>query len=512
MNKWEKIETILNDTNRPLDDASRIELLEQLSIYHEELVFQNQELKRINENLTELKNDYKELFDFAPLGYFIIDQKGRIITANSYIRKHFAVEHKTNIIDYVDHSSDKELNTFLQTLRQTNESRETVLFKASGKSLAMELIGKSIISKEQNYLIACLNVEKRLQSIEEMKELSFKDPLTGLYNRRYFEEKLYSMNKPEYMPLSVIMGDVNGLKLVNDTFGHSAGDVLLKTAGKKMLKLGRSSDVIARIGGDEFAILLSNTSEKSAKNILDRFNKSCSNLKIDKVCFSIAFGSASMNEIAESIEKIMGKAEEKMYQYKRGTEEKKGAKIIRSILRSLYEKHPEEEAHSRRVAEYMRKTGTYLGYDKNHIARLETAGLFHNVGKVAFDSDILNHIANLSYDGYCELKKHVEIGYRILKSSSVFLQIAQIVLYHQEWVNGKGYPKKLKGSEIPLESKILSICTAYEYMRSETPYREAMTVDDALAQLEAGADSQFDKELVNAFVAMIRKDTESAEK
>ncbi len=510
MNKWKKIESILNDTNRPLDDVSRIELCEQLSIYHEELLFQNQELKRINEDLTGLKNDYKELFDIAPVGYFIIDKKGKILKANSYISKNFDIKFKTNIIDYIEPSSEKKLNTFLKTLWQTNESRENVIFKSSDKSLPMELIGKSVISKENNYLIACLNLEKQFQSMEEMKALSFKDPLTNLYNRRYFEEKLYSMNQAEYMPFSVIIGDVNGLKLVNDTFGHSEGDALLKTAGEQMLKLGRSSDVIARIGGDEFAILLPNISEASAKNILERFNNSCSNLKIDKASFSIAFGSATINDVAENIEEIMIKAEEKMYQSKRSTEEQKGAKIINSILLTLYEKHPREELHSKKVAEYMRKIGTYLGYDKNHIEKMEKAGLFHNVGKVAIDPNILNHIATLSYDDYSELKKHVEIGYRILKSSSVFSQIAHIVLYHQEWVNGKGYPKKLKGSEIPIESRILSICVAYEYMISETSYREAMAQDDVLAQLETGADTQFDKELLNTFVTMIRNDKEPA--
>ncbi len=505
MNKWKKIESILNDTSRPLDEASRIELLEELSIYHEELIFQNQELKRINENLNKLKDDYKELFDFAPLGYFIIDKKARIIKCNSYIRKNFDVKLKANIIDYIEHSSDKKLNNFLNTLRQKNESRDTVVFKSSNKSFPMELIGKVISSKEDNYLIACLDVEKRLKSMEEIKALSFKDPLTNLYNRRYFEETINRMNQEEHMPLSIIMGDVNGLKLVNDTFGHNEGDKLLKTAGEEMLKLGRSSDVIARIGGDEFAIILSKISEDSVTTILDRFNQACSNLKIDNASFSIAFGSATINETSENIDEMISKAEEKMYKSKRLTEENKGVEIINSILVTLYKKHPREESHSKRVAEYMKKIGIYLGYDENQIERMEMAGLFHNVGKVAIDPDILNQISQISYDEYSELKKHVEIGYRILKSSSVFSQIAHIVLYHQEWFNGKGYPKKLKGSEIPLESRILSICVAYEYMTSETTYREAMPEDDAIAKLEAGANSQFDKKLVNAFVKMIRE-------
>ncbi|MBN2795112.1 MAG: diguanylate cyclase [Clostridia bacterium] len=505
MSKWEKIKSTLNDTLYLLDDASKTELIQQISIYHEELYFQNQELMRINERLEIVKNNYQELFDFSPVCYFIINEKGLILDANKKASEWFGTVHETNIAQYIDSESQNDFYFFLREVYGHKENRSKIVFRSKGQALHFEIIGKPIVNTKNHFLIACLDLENEYQAMKKIKDLSFKDQLTGLYNRRYFEEEIHRINHPRMLPFSIIIGDVNGLKLVNDAFGHQAGDDLLRRAAQIMLNIDRGTDIIARIGGDEFAVLLPNTTEEDCKKILNRFHSSCSNLIIRDIGFSISFGSATMNDSTEDVEEVISNAEESMYRSKLLTESSKSAEIVNSILAALHEKHPREEFHSKRVSEYMKRMGEYYGFDKNHIEMMGAAGILHDIGKVAIDYSILDKSSSLSKEEIDEIRRHSEIGFRILKTSSVFSDIARIILHHHEWCNGNGYPKGLMGSEIPFEAKVLSICDAYDAMTSDRPYRKALTSENALVELESSAVDQFDQDIVSAFTDMIKK-------
>ncbi len=461
-------------------------------------------MKRINENLKELKDDYEELFEFAPIGYFIVDNNFIIKKLNNNSKKWFEAEIDKNIKEYIEPNSQSDFYFFAKDLIIKKEARVNVVFRSCGEILHFELIGKKVNSKPNHYLIACIDVERQFMDMEKIKNLSFRDQLTGLYNRRYFEEELKRLTQPRQMPFSIIIGDVNGLKLINDAFGHKLGDDLLINASSVMGKIDRGTDVISRIGGDEIAVLLPKTNEEELKKILSRFDKSCSDLKLGDISYSIAFGAATMNDVSESVEDVIKIAEDRMYRNKLLNESSKNATIINSILKSFYLKYPNEELHSKRVSNYMEKMGEILNLDKNRIEVMKLAGLLHDIGKISIDYSVLDKNTSHTKEDIIEIKKHPEIGYRILNSSTAFSEVAPIVLYHHEWVNGKGYPRGIKGDDIPYESRVLSICDAYDAMVCDRPYREAMSKEDAIAELEFKSGTQFDKEIVEIFVKMIR--------
>ncbi|PIE68666.1 MAG: hypothetical protein CSA21_06300 [Deltaproteobacteria bacterium] len=502
--KWEKIKNILKYQPDISNNTARSELVEQLSIYHEELLFQNEELSRFNNHLEELKNDYQELFDFAPIAYFIINKKRLIVEANAKAKLLFGDVLQTSITQYVAPDSRKDIYLFLKTLFQERKSRKDIVFISWDTSIHMEVIAKKIVSKKDRFLVACIDCNKQYKTIQKMSNFSYKDHLTGLYNRRYFEKEIRNINPQKDLPYSLLIADVNGLKVLNDSFGHHRGDELLEKAAQIMSELNRKRYIISRIGGDEFAVLLPSTSSSDCKKIMGQFQKACSKLTINDIKFSISFGAATMTAVDEDIDNILIEAEEEMYRNKNIHEAETSTELIESIFTILCKRCPKEKLHSKKVAQYMKKFGEYMKYDQEYTELLELAGLFHNIGKVAIDYNILHKIEPLSSTDSSEIKKIPEIAYRILKSSSKFSKIAHIILYSHEWIDGGGYPKGLTGECIPFESKLLSVCDAFGAMTSDRPYRMAMTKSDALAELEACVETQFDKDVVKDFVKIIR--------
>ncbi len=505
MNKWEKIESIVNQMAHSLDDASRNELLQQISIYHEELVIQNDELRRINQELEDVKNDYRELFRFAPIVYFIVNSKGTIVEANQNSEKIFGRVLKENITKYIEFDCHGYFYVFFKKLISDGESMGNFVFINRDSSIHMEVIGNRAAAKKNHFLIACVNFEKQYKTMQEINDLSYKDHLTDLYNRRYFEKKVRLMNPQKDLPFSVIIADVNGLKILNDSFGHAEGDELLKKSAQLISGIIGDGFVISRIGGDEFAVLLPNTDRKDCRHLMEKMNEACSGLRVNGVKVSLSFGMETMTSIREDLDSVIANAEEEMYRNKLLHEVENNAEIVESIFDLLCEQSPREEENSKLVSEYMKKFGEYLSYDKERIELMSLAGLLHNIGKVAIDPVILEKKIDLTACEHSDVKKNPEISYRILKSSSKFSKVAHIILYSHEWINGKGYPKGLMGEFIPFESKVLSVCIAFSVMTSEQPYRAAMTKEDAIAELESLAGTQFDTNIVRNFVKMINE-------
>ncbi len=502
MKKWKEIEEIIQNKAYSKDDDIK-SLVEKISIYHEELIFQNEELKRINEYLEKIKNDYQNLFYSAPVAYFVVDNFATILESNHTANKLFGKVLAKKITKLLVATSKNDFYLFLHALFNEDEARTNVSFMKDHSSIHMEVIGKKISSEQNRYLITCIDFEKHYNNLKEINTLSYTDYLTGLHNRRFFEKHLREI-RGDLLPVSVISADVNGLKVLNDAFGHNKGDELLKETAKIMLEHSVPEDIIARIGGDEFAILCTKTSSKEAQELINNYRKAFSKLKVNDINFSLSFGSATINSMVEDIDEIIGNAEQKMYQDKITNEYLNGAKIVESILQKLWKKHPSEEIHSKKVAKYMKQMAQYLNYDEDRVKNMELAGLMHNIGKITNENTILSNSVMLSASEFGEIRKHPEVAYRILKSSSKYSKIAYVILYHHEWVDGNGYPKGLTGKDIPFFTKVLSVCEAYSAMTSDRPYRSAMTKEDAIAELEASVNTQFDKEVVEKFVDMIK--------
>lgn len=343
-------------------------------------------------------------------------------------------------------------------------------------------------------------INKRTQREAEVTYISYHDQLTGLYNRRYFEEEILRLDTPENLPISIIMGDVNSLKVINDAFGHSKGDELLCKSAIAIQLACENKHLVARIGGDEFAIALMKHSKEEAQELVMKIKELYANEQINGLSVSVSFGWDTKETEEISIKQIIRSAENDMYKNK--TIENKGVRgsTIQVILKNLNEKYATEERHTRRVSHICQAFGQALGYSEFEVAMLKQIGLMHDIGKIAVEEGILCKPGPLTSLERNEVRRHPDIGYRILSASYDLLEIATYVLAHHERWDGEGYPKGLKGEEIPKISRIITIADAYEAMTSERPFRQAMSKEAAYEEILKQAGSQFDPELAQFFV------------
>lgn len=347
------------------------------------------------------------------------------------------------------------------------------------------------------------DISDRKKMEDRLEYLSYHDQLTGLYNRRFFEEELLRMDIESSLPLTIIMADVNGLKLVNDSFGHAAGDELLRKVAKVMENGFRKNDIIARLGGDEFVVLLPYTDIDDAKQIIRNIKNMALKEKAGTVDVSISFGYSTKTAREDKIQDILKKAEDYMYKEKLFEGPSMRGKTINTIISTLHEKNKREEQHSHRVSSLCESMGRALDLSEDDIKELKTVGLLHDIGKIAIEENILNKPGKLTEEEWVEIKKHPEIGYRILRTVSEMSEMAEHVLAHHERFDGKGYPKGLKGEQIPLQSRIIAIADSYDAMVSERSYRNALPEEVAVKELQSNTGSQFDPELTKVFIEKV---------
>ncbi|MCK9443366.1 MAG: HD domain-containing phosphohydrolase [Tissierellaceae bacterium] len=358
---------------------------------------------------------------------------------------------------------------------------------------------------ERHVLAITRNISDRKEMENRLINLSYRDQLTGLYNRRFFEEELSRLDVERNLPLSIIMSDVNGLKLINDSFGHRVGDELLKTIANVMIKGCRADDIIARISGDEFVVILPKTNEAEAEVLTNRLKKLGRETKFSNEAFpdlelSISFGIGTKHSMDMDMALVFKKAEDNMYAHKLLEGPSMRSKTIETIIKALYEKNEREEKHSNRVSLICQDMGKALGLGEDKIRELGSVGLLHDIGKIAISEAILDKPGKLTKEEWEEMKKHPEIGYRILSTVNEMGQIAEYILYHHERYDGFGYPKGLKGEEIPFISRIITIADAYDAMAADRPYRKALTHEEIIREFIDHAGSQFDPYLTKVFV------------
>lgn len=348
-----------------------------------------------------------------------------------------------------------------------------------------------------------LNITERKKAEEEILYLSYHDALTGLYNRRFYEEEIKRLDTDRNLPISIIVGDVNGLKLINDAFGHEKGDELLRKAALIIQSACRTDDIVARWGGDEFVILLPNTRPDEAEKIVGRIRSHYQGNSINAVNVSISFGWDTKNTNDEDIFTVLKNAEDYMYKCKIIENASVRGNAINTILRTLHEKNPREEQHAKRVSELCQSIGKAMGYKKLDINKLKVVGLLHDIGKIAIEESILNKPDTLTVHELEQLRRHPEIGYRIISSSYDMLDLAGEILAHHERWDGTGYPKGLRGEEIPYVSRIIAIADSFDAMTSERPFRSAISEAAAVKEIIRCAGTQFDPEIARLFVEKV---------
>ena len=320
---------------------------------------------------------------------------------------------------------------------------------------------------------------------ERISYLSYHDYLTGLYNRAFFEEEKKRLDTQRQLPLSVIMGDINGLKLINDGFGHAKGDSVLVEISGILQSCGREEDIIARIGGDEFVILLPHTDSVSAQLVCNRIYDSCREFALEgkEIYPSISLGHATKTTAMESMDDVLIAADESMSRQKLLDSRSAHSSIISSIKVIMFEKSQETQEHAERLIELSRSMGLAMFLSEDQLNELELLSTLHDIGKMGISASILSKREKLSNEEWSEMRKHPEVGFRIAQSTSELLPIAKYILCHHERWDGKGYPQGLEGDKIPLLSRILAIADAYDAMTNDRAYRVAISKKEAIEEI-----------------------------
>jgi diguanylate cyclase (GGDEF)-like protein/PAS domain S-box-containing protein len=344
------------------------------------------------------------------------------------------------------------------------------------------------------------DITERKQTENEILYLSYHDKLTELYNRRFYEEELSRLDTERNLPITLVIADINGLKMANDAFGHITGDKLIVLIAAVIKKEGRADDIVARIGGDEFVILLPKTPLTEAEKIVERIMKKISSQKLGNIVASASFGCASKLKPEEEMAKVFKKAEDNMYRKKILESAQVRSDIVSFIIEALHKKSESEREHSLMVAQYCEQLGLACGLAEQEVRDIKSAGLMHSIGKISIDEKILNKPGKLNDAEWVAMRVYTETGYRILSAASEYSQIAKYVLYQHERWDGKGYPRGAKDLEIPLQSRIIAIADAYAAMVGHRPYKERASEDDAVAEINANAGTQFDPNLSKIFV------------
>jgi len=379
---------------------------------------------------------------------------------------------------------------------------EAIGMKKDGSKFFQDL---SLTTFSEGGLVCVVrNIDKRKKREDEIIYLGYHDKLTELFNRRFVEEEIKRLDTKRQLPISIVMGDLNNLKLINDTFGHTEGDKVLKETAELLKKICRSEDILARWGGDEFVILLPKTSITGSEEIVQRIKKECAKLIIQKIPLGLAIGIATKIEVNQNIDEIIKEAESNMYRNKLGEKQSDGSSIIFALEQALFEKSSETMEHTIRIKENAIKLGKSVNLHSNQLDELALLASLHDIGKVAIPETILLKEGRLTEKEREVIKRHPEIGFNIAASSPQIIHIAKFILAcHENW-DGSGYPQGLAGEAIPLLSRIMFIADAYDVMTSERIYKKTMSENTAIEELKKCAGTQFDPVLVEKFVEILK--------
>ncbi len=460
--------------------------------------------------LKESEEKYSSYIENSPYAVFVVDENGNYLDSNraASVITGYSNEQilKMNIRTITAAESLDEAVYHFQLLQETGKmSTEQKYYHKDGSTRWWTVDAVKI--SDNRFLGFSIDITDRKQAEADLISINKHDYLTGIYNRRFFEAELERLDAEKLLPLSVIIGDINGVKLINDAFGHAEGDKLIVESALILKYCCRNGDVLARIGGDEFGILLPNTDNAAAFEIMRKIQAALEEFdeknNSDLYQHSVSLGYATKISADEDIKEIIKIAEGYMYQRKLLEHNSTHSAIVSSIKATMFEKSHETEEHAQRLVSLSKAVGMALSLSQAELDKLELLASLHDIGKVGIRDDILTKPGELNEVEWTEMKRHPEIGYRIAKTSSELAPIAEGILSHQEWWDGSGYPQGLRGESIPLISRIVSVVDAYDAMTNDRPYRKALKHEVAIERIKNNAGTQFDPVIAKIFIEIV---------
>ncbi|MFW6026481.1 MAG: diguanylate cyclase [Candidatus Woesearchaeota archaeon] len=490
-------------------------VLKLYSEFEDKKVFSNYEMKQLLNVLSkfgtsikaclsysELQNKFKAITNSVKDAIVMFSKNGKISFWNPAAERILGYKQENmigeNFLEKVIpekniNKLEKVLSSMEKDRSESNNSGKDIELKGlkSNKSKIDILLSLSFVNlKNKEYIIAIIrDITERKRKEEKIKYLLYHDNLTGLYNHRFFEQELKRLDTERQLPISLIMIDVNGLKLANDTFGHEEGDKIIKNAARLLQESCRQEDICGRWGGDEFLLILPQTQKKAAskiiKRIKDNADKYESNLPV-----SIAFGFSTKNENGQDINEILQRADENMYENKLKESQKNKNRLMEMLFDKLEKNKFVTKKHCQRVSLLAESLGKEIDLTQTQLDKLKLTAKFHDIGYLTL-SDKVNSKKEM-------LKKHVKIGYRIARASKEYAHIGMGILHHHENWDGTGYPDQQKEKEIPLDSRIIALVDFYDRL-TETQ-TQSNSKENIIKVIKSESGKKFDPELVSVFI------------
>ncbi len=475
----------------------------------------NIELTRINDALKQSEGRLKMILNSTADAIYGIDNNGVCTFCNAACVKLLGYTHHDELLGKNMHS------VINNNIPASNNNHPCAVMESiySGKIIKaaeesfVRADGTSFDAKYSSYpqfkgndivgaVITFEDITEQKKKDRQIEYLSHHDFLTGLYNRYYFTTILETVDKEQNLPISIIFADVNSLKLTNDIFTHAAGDTLLVKAAEILKAVCRENDIIVRVGGDEFVIVMPKTDKIIAKNVLHTIKEKFANVKLSAIQCSISMGCDTKTDMSQPIEMIIENAENEMYISKTKNRKDLNYKIISTIMNTLHQRNPREKQHSENVSKLCKKIGREMKLPDPEVKKLETAGFLHDIGKIVLDKNILHKKGNLTNNEKREMQQHSVVGYRILNLFDKTLDLADGIYCHHERWDGSGYPKGLKGKEIPRMARIIAVAEAYDALVNPA-YNQPVPKKRALEILKEYAGIRLDPEITDVLISII---------
>jgi len=383
---------------------------------------------------------------------------------------------------------------------------DEVFWKSDGTAFDVEYSSYPQIRKGEviGVVVTFSDIRSRKENEAKIQYVLSHDILTSLHNRRGFEDKRSLFDIPANLPLSVIFADTDGLKMTNDIFGHVAGDELIKKSAEILKRSCREDDLIARVGGDEFILLLPKTGKADAMKVLARIKTEFSDVRVAAVKCSASLGLDTKTRQNQPLDEIIANAENLMYKNKTINRKTINKDMIDTLVETLFSRSPKERQHAIVVSGLCCEMGSVMHLSETDIDKLGRIGYLHDIGKIVLDESVIAD-KPLTIDELEEMQQHPMVGYRILNLFDDTLDLAEYVYSHHERWDGTGYPQGLKSGKIPLLSRIVSIVETYDYVLNRGKRPLAERIQEALDVIRKGAGTQFDPELAEYFIQMIGK-------
>ena len=483
------------------DEQGEVEALEGI-------ILDISDRKRIEDQLGKsLKNTKSMIDNHSAVMLLMEPESGQIIEANKAA------------INFYGYTMDELLNMSIQDINTLNKDELAALrTKAlhlgetyftfphrlkNGEIRIVDVYSCSIEYNEKQVLFSIIfDVTDREEIAKQNEFLAYHDYLTGLYNRTFFEYEFDRRVKKEEFPVAILLGDIDGFKLFNDTFGHAEGDRILRDVSNKISTLIYDKDALARIGGDEFAIVVSEKDEHEIRQYLDMLEQTPYNPKEspEEEMINISWGYGIQRKKEDTIDALFEEAEAFMYNRKFYSKRSTKSNTVNVIMETLFTKSDREEKHSQRVGKLCESIAMNMHLSQAEIDKIKVAGILHDIGKIGIEEAVLNKAGKLDDKEWSIMKLHPVKSAAILQSTSEYRDIADVVLSHHERYDGLGYPKGLKADAIPIGARIIAVADTYDAITNERPYRKAKSNKDAKSEIISCSGSQLDPEIVSVFI------------